>query len=1124
MMRVKAIQPVGGVTAGSIAKYMLLPGILPRLRNLSHTLQHVFFTFLKVFGAIGLIDPHHPCMQEENLGRYGFADMILLAWQNVRFNRNGLPQAVMFFAVLAAIVLTAAIIAGAGLYLFSSLGGAAHAQYFGDPATAVPYEKGNDWAFQFLERIFGGKPMTGLDFWVPEQYEGATAQGGNRWYTSLLIGMLVTYSKALMILAVFMIVYLVTVALVDAARTGKPFGEKFDPVWAPIRFALAFAMLAPVAGSGYNGAQLIVFQTAQWGSSLGTNLWHRGIEATDSMTPDNKNFVSGAVADRGYKFLRDMFMINLCVVGYKTLLDQGKVTNLNGSIVDPPFISTGSKTTTISFGTNEAADFCGTYTVPTVPLVPLQYLSSSSAKPTATRTADNFLPAILAQKYQSAAANFMPPASDMQEVSMKMVKGAFCDRNQNYMDLECDKGKCYTQVTQWIYKYWRMALGRDVSDPDKDHFLAMYENDIKNYNSWISDSLRDDAKYGWASAGAFYLRMSYALSMISDAINSQPRVTKLPANVYRMYATPKSNKPNSEVDSTCTIKTANQSECLKFYGSLAMNELLEKGRKFFVDAPKLQDMEEKTGDVGHYQKLGAHIFDAELLMAGQEQSKGAQIDSVMGPLTSRLYDMFELDDKNLNPLGQVIGWGNGFLDISKWAFGISLALSVASTILTYLFPAAAGAAAALAQMSNTIGMWFIVPGFVLMFVVPLLPFLYFTFAVVEWVASVIEAVIGMPLWALSFLTREGDFTGKALEGVKTLFEIVIRPPVIVMSLVASLLIFTAAVKFFNDSIRLYINAFDNGVKGAPIIAVAGIGMVFVYMIGIYSLATSCFKMADVIPNHFGRWLGLRGGIFKMDAKGVAFASAVVAKRGASIVMGTANTANAAVRDEAEARKRKADYDKWLAAERLRIQKENEETMRYNQSLREKNAILALHGYAAEPEKPLQRMPEARNLSYFRDLVIAQRKADLTTNKGSAYAMPLAAAMMGAASGPRNSTGGSGGWNSSSSGPANQPFTYTTRGSTNPNPSYNYSTANNASEANEGKTDGFKGHSGKMYKVSEVERAFKALGLPLNSSPQAILKKYNEMAKKFHPDTLGKNEGYDKIQEAFKILKDVYDVG
>ena len=50
----------------------------------------------------------------------------------------------------------------------------------------------------------------------------------------------------------------------------------------------------------------------------------------------------------------------------------------------------------------------------------------------------------------------------------------------------------------------------------------------------------------------------------------------------------------------------------------------------------------------------------------------------------------------------------------------------------------------------------IIMGFVLYYILPFMPFIYFFFAVGSWVKAIFEAMVGVPLWALAHLKIQGE--------------------------------------------------------------------------------------------------------------------------------------------------------------------------------------------------------------------------------------------------------------------------------------------------------------------------------------------------------------------------------
>lgn len=1113
-------EKVSPITGWAIARYMLLPGIFPMLRNVSHSINRIFFVFIQVLGTAGLIDRNHPCLRSENIGRYSLSEILLSAWQNLKFDRRHMHQVFVYSAVILSCLLLVGLITAFGAYLFTKLGSTAHAQYFGMPKdTGIEYNPSNDWAFQYLERVFGGKAQTGLDFWIP----GDIGAGANPWYTALFVGVMKTYSQALLFIAGCMVLYMVFTALVESARSGVPLGERFDSVWAPIRFALALGMMLPVSGAGYNGAQMLAFQSAEWGSNLATNIWHRSIVAMEK-TPggqDNK-FMAAIVNDPGYRFVRDMFLINVCVYGYSQILAEGKIDDINGRI-DQPIVTLAGKNEVYDFGNSATRDFCGSVIIRNDIDVPADYYTSSGSGGS-SRSAGTFFPSQLISNYKNAAMMFMPEpyGYQMADVAKRMVKNAFCQRDTNYMDMECEGGvKCVSKIKGWIYEYWKTALGRDAASSSSDHFMATYNDSINDYNNWVMDSLKKDAQYGWASAGAFYLRLSYALSIMDDALSAQPQVAKLPLNVKSMVATPRDPTITNSLGAKACKIDPSQPQCKRWEGSLALYKLLEKANSFVTDGVQ----KDSPAD---YQKLGAHTYDSALEMPNPEETGTPSYSDAFTPGFTFLFDYFKMGN-DLNPLGQVIGWGNTFINFAGIMVALGSAMSIASLWVSWL--------SSVATMAFTIAQVAAPVGFILMFVLPLLPFLYFTFAVVEWVASIAEAVIGLPLWALTFISNEGDLLGKAKKGVMMLFEITLRPVIIVMSLIASILMFSSCIAFFNNAMELYMNVYGQTIDGksailsfAPTVA-ASLGMMIVYMFMVYLLATSCFKLIEVIPNTFMRWFaggdfGGFGSMIGMGATGksIAFASVVVAKTAVDV----SKSANAVVTEKVALEKAAKDYkkehDKWRKEEEARIARSNKEAFEYNDTLDEVNAIRRSKGYDELKAREYERPPQERDRQYFYDL--ARSKMNFEGRKpfwhGGYYSDIASAAHFTGGIPPAGSGPGSPGVDSgsrsggslglgASGGPL--PGNAGTR--------MGYSRSSDTTVA-----PTYTGRTGKVYPGGAVNKALADLDLPANAKLSDIKKKYRELVKKYGSDEQSKRENKDQLatyRNAWDLLEDALDL-
>lgn len=847
------------ISSKSIVKYALLPGLFPRLQRLAGHASRFMFIFTQIFGTVGLIERNHPCLRPENIGHYRFVDIIGLAASNVRFDKKHLPQTIMFFVVMASIAMTIcivfAMIASTMMYA-----GEAQAQFFGTPV-ANGYTKEKDWGLNFLFRIFGETSFFG---------KPATGDLGNIWFTTLLVGMLKHYSLAMLVIAAFMIMYILVITMTEAARSGQPFGTRFDSIWAPIRLALAIGLLLPIASPGYNGAQLIVFQSAVWGSNLATNAWYGGISRMEAEGP---KFFAASMGDPGYRFLRDIFLINLCVEGIKNLSEGSLLAKNVVWYSATAFFDT----VTYTFGPWNAPDYCGQVEM----LKAVQ--GEKLGKPSGSAKA---WPEVVVNAYLDIAGEFLPvDKSDqirgngawhnivprfgiariqpqMQSVVMPVAKWMM---GEDHTDDEFTKvvenktNGAKDDAMKWIRIYWSGLGAMPECNPAGGGACATqlpmfasstYTSLINDYNKWMVDGLKNDAQYGWTTAGVFYLRMSSAMSAISKVVNNPPRVTRLPANFVKAFAT--ADNPTAS-ESLAKAKCSGWGEsimgffglgsdvCEKYRISVKMNNYLQGGSAWFKNSIQ--------SNPPNYQAVGGGNFDRALQMAESDTAVNLDAGYILQPVMDKLYELAQISSGELNPLGVVINWGNTLLGAGFAAYAIGLL----------------GLGSGLTDLGFMIGGVLLLPGFVLAFYVPMLPFLHFTFAVIEWMISILEAVIGMPLWALSLISLEGDGLGKGMDGLKRLFEIVLRPTVIVMSLIVSVIVFSAAVSFLNQALGLYKNASGGNADDAFSSAASGLGMVFVYMFAIYTLATSCFKMIDVIPDKFGRWMGLEGG-FGSDIK------------------------------------------------------------------------------------------------------------------------------------------------------------------------------------------------------------------------------------------------------------------
>ena len=154
---------------------------------------------------------------------------------------------------------------------------------------------------------------------------------------------------------------------------------------------------------------------------------------------------------------------------------------------------------------------------------------------------------------------------------------------------------------------------------------------------------------------------------------------------------------------------------------------------------------------------------------------------------------------DVNPMAVLVRAGYSIFEKGWWYIGSGMVASAAGGIAGFLPGVLGGivstALSTIGSLAILIGALGLTAGFILYFLLPVLPFIYFFFAVVTWLMEIFEAIIAMPLWALSFLRIDGDgMPGQAaMNGFYLLLSILLRPAMIVMGLVAGVLVFHAAV-------------------------------------------------------------------------------------------------------------------------------------------------------------------------------------------------------------------------------------------------------------------------------------------------------------------------------------------
>lgn len=888
--------------------YMALPGLFPRVKALGFSGFGSLAIFMAyVYYMARLLPAGHPYLNPANKGRFGIVHVILEARQNLNMRWSHIDQVILFFVVPAGLLL---LIMQLALFVFALITVSAYAgpldglsQYF---VTPLP-EK--DIAFMLLDGVFGaqrvlsggtvplfGSAVATADLWGP--WPSAFHDG--------LHSMLAFYSYGLFFVAAIIILYYVVTLVGETAITGSPFGERFNTAWAPIRLIVAIFLLIPF-GSGLNSGQYLALYMAKWGSSLATNGWINLnstmlAESTNGLLGDPNKLVGQPTPPDISSLIQFMLVAKTCSHIYQDMYETKIEPYLvkgtaNKALIGTDFASAlalaENGPISIRFGEYDAGNpdvydgydgkvrpYCGDlvldpkglsspggYVVDQGYYLLLQdmwenlYIEAFAKDLVALRLTPTSLnagwsgsgwpisdiPKILLNAYYcpSKADDF--PSS---QCTVQYNTGTLRDANallwSDFKNKNFPAGQLAATdsptIQQVIYAGVNRQINGDMTDPANAQGQYWLENVISR---------------GWGGAAIVYNKIAEMNGSLVVASSTPPSITRYPEVMeYISEQHRKSEKGGADI----------------------YNPVLANGHAV--------EFREPGEDIVALSLYYAQTFWTPYL---PESTGNVFIDSVGSmfnlsgiPALFGLQGLFAMRaNDGVHPLAKLVGVGSALVQNSVTKFGWSIGFGVGSFVVE-------GKGAAFAQSASSfmvsLAMFGLVIGFILYYVLPFLPFVYFFFAVGNWVKALFETLIGVPLWALAHIRIDGEGLPGAVasNGYFLLLDVLLRPLFILFGFLAGMTVFVAQVTVLDQVWSLVIEnvggfnvglattlpppdadagAVLEGFEDANILgnlrgALDTLFYMVIYTIIVYMLALSSFKLIDLVPNQIMRWLGV----------------------------------------------------------------------------------------------------------------------------------------------------------------------------------------------------------------------------------------------------------------------------
>ncbi len=910
------------VTKTQIIKYAVLPGIIPRLYDLVRSgFAHIAYLMAVIYNTVRLLPSNHPYLDPRNMGRFGIRHVMTEASRNLVFKKQNIDQIIIYFTILAGLILLLGqfILLGTSLLANNPVNAAPSPQtqlitleMFNNPSNLGAQGPENDLALIVLDRVFGVPNIfnscisTGVactrytrlldsNTGVPGT-EDMTPEPFPNNYHAALHALLQFYSYGVFFVGVMVIIYYIITIVAETAQSGTPFGQRFNRAWAPVRLIMFFALIIPFNGSiggdtnfqGFNFGQLATLKTAQLGSNMATNAWAYfnggatdlaggplGATAGSTLMSQQKSMIAtpefkqSAVSE----MIQFLHIAKTCTTAYAMLAETEEKTIYPYLVRSSTIIGTEGENRMDFIATDfdEAREFFlnGKMTIRFGLIRPEDGTSDISDK-VFNQALGNVIP-MCGDLNLPVNATGEPGALEITEGIYNLIKQIWADA-QIAQSAECLVEQYGVLANSTVVLSCENLLDKNsVND-----WMITYGGEYQNIINEGIEAQKDTAnlivstemmELGWVGASIFYNKVAQMNGAVTSAAMSLPFKGQLP---YLMELTLARN----------TVQNANVSTTEQFNTRLTD----PTGQGVFLN---LKDPRE-------YRILrvlrATYLFWDKLDYAETshlEKSTGnAVIDFINMVLgSSGLFEMRKNID--VHPLAQLSSLGKGLMDAAIRNAAISVGGALGSNMLKTIEGFSAESAKAISGSFSSLVVATIGIAAILFYVLPMLPFIYFLFAASGWIKSIFEAIVAIPLWALAHLRIDGEgLPGPgATNGYFLLLEIFLRPILIFTGFVASISIFSASVSTLNiifDLVVANVGGFDyeeesliqQGAGTMPsaasmmYVARSSIDEFFftgMYAIICYMMALACFKLIDQIPNKILRWAGVSVSTFQENA-------------------------------------------------------------------------------------------------------------------------------------------------------------------------------------------------------------------------------------------------------------------
>jgi conjugal transfer/type IV secretion protein DotA/TraY len=658
-------------------------------------------------------------------------------------------------------------------------------------------DPGTDWSAQAIQSVF---PVNG---------SAANSTGNEATVIGTIVGQLTGFISAI---AMAFVCYTSLVNIHRVAETANLLSRGMSSLFL-VRIGFAAIMMFPLS-SGFSTGQAAVVQTAMWGIGMAKSVYTNAVQAigpdsmllANPMIPGTQTVVLNLMQDELCRAL-----VNQASGNAKLVPEPAPIKSTPNPGGMPGGFITWSYS--LSAGNETGSPVCGTVTIQQ-PNQNATNIAGVSLDMTSQQQTilTNVLQNDIQPAVQSVAANFW---LNKQASALLPLQGVLQNATSDY--------------TQQLTSAATTTMASLRAGLQADQARAGSVGLIQNENQLSA--------LGWTSAGAYYLEFARlngsTLSLVS--------------------ATPNVNPPSFEglgPSLAADLAPMFQSETA-YLTKLATYIQTNDG----IDAPG---------------------GNADLFSGATPGEDGASaLEQVFRRihLTERITYLFANAISPANqwqdPFAGLMQLGHEMILTSMTALGAAGLLSsttgtaaaTAFNILTLDWPAAGAGIVAhlmmqfLATPIFLACMAILIPGLVIAFVLPMIPWVMWMGGVAGYLILVCEAVVAVPLWMLAHMTFEGDgLHGRAGEGYSLIFNALFRPTLMLLGLFLGYFVFDAMSWLIRESFGIAAGfVLQNGWLVTNLLGMFVLLSIYVTIHIVVALKS--FQMIALIPHHLPKLIG-----------------------------------------------------------------------------------------------------------------------------------------------------------------------------------------------------------------------------------------------------------------------------